>query len=84
MLVRNRPFLQCDDDHWVFLTCLSNLYTMRELGDEGRDQKLSDAFTSGEAEDEEDDDWYDNEPELYQGNQSRSWAGRRLVLLVPS
>ena len=50
---------------------MANLYTMRELGDEGRDQKLRDAFTSGEAEDE-DDDWYDDEPELYEGNQSRS------------
>ena len=52
--------MQCDDDHWVFLACLANLYTMRELGDEGRDQKLRDAITSGDAEDE--DDLYDDEP----------------------
>jgi len=70
MFVRARPFLQCDDDHWVFLACLANLYTMRELGDEGRDQKLRDAITSGDAEDE--DDLYDDEPEVCEGNQSRS------------
>ena len=45
---------------------------VRELGDEGRDQKLRGAITSGEAEDEDDDDWYDDEPGLYEGNQSRS------------
>ena len=54
----------------VFLTCLSEVHTMRELRDEERDQKLRVAFTSGEAEDEEDDDWYDDEPELYDDNQS--------------
>lgn len=72
MLARALPFLQCDDDHWVFLASLANLYAVRELGDEGRDQKLRGAITSGEAEDEDDDDWYDDEPELYEGNQSRS------------
>jgi hypothetical protein len=49
---------------------LSDVHTMRELHDEERDQKLREAFTSGEAEDEEDDDWYDDEPELYDDNQS--------------
>ena len=68
MLVCARPFLQCDDDHWVFLACSANLYAVRELGDEGRDQKLRGAFTSGE----DDDDWYGDEPELYEGAQSRS------------
>ena len=56
----------------VFLTCLSEVHTMRELRDEERDQKLREAFTSAEAEDEEDEDedWYDDEPELSHDNQS--------------
>ena len=59
-----------DEDHWVFLTCLSDVHWMRELRDEERDKKLREASTSGEAEDEEDDDWYDDEPEIYDDNQS--------------
>jgi hypothetical protein len=59
-----------DEDHLVFLTCLSEVHTMRELREEERDQKLREAFTFAEAEDEEDDDWYDDEPELYDDNQS--------------
>ncbi len=59
-----------DEDHLVFLTCLSEVLTMRELRDEERDQKFREAFTFAEAEDEEDDDWYDDEPELYDDNQS--------------
>ena len=45
-----------------------DVHTMRELRDEERDQKLREAFTSGEGEDEEDEDWYDDEPELYDDN----------------
>ena len=59
-----------DEDHLVFLTCLSEVHTMRELRDEERDQKLREAFTFAEAEDEDDDVWYDDEPELYDDNQS--------------
>ena len=48
---------------------------MRELGDEGRDQKLRGAITSGESEDEDDDDWYDDEPELYRATSLEARRG---------
>jgi hypothetical protein len=59
-----------DEDHWVFLACLANLYTMRELNDEERDRAVKDALGSGEPEIGEDGDWYDDEPELYEDKAS--------------
>jgi hypothetical protein len=54
-----------DEDHWIFLGCLANLYTMRELCDEERDQAVKDALAAEQPETGEDGDWYDDEPELY-------------------
>ena len=59
-----------DEDHWVFLGCLASLYTMRELSDEERDQAVKDALASEQPEIGEDDDWYEDEPELYEDKAS--------------
>ncbi len=53
-----------NEDLRVFLGCLANLRTMRELCDEGRDQAVENVLASEQVETEDDGDWYGDELEL--------------------